>query len=114
MMPRRCIAGIGVLVCVIVAGCDELDSLVRSAIVESVEVLPDSATVRLGEGMQLSAVLIDDADSTLVRRPNWSSLSPAIVVVDSTGWVVGTSLGVGRVRAEADGRTDVARIRVVP
>lgn len=96
------------------AGCGNLDALINSAIVESVEVVPDSATMLVGEGLQLKAVLRDGVDTVLIRRPTWTSLDPVVIEVDLTGWVVGRGVGTGRVRAEADGRQDVARIRVVP
>ena len=99
---------------VLLSACDALDDLVSSAIVESVDVSPDSATVRVGEGIQMVAVLRDGIDTTLVRKPTWSSLDPVTIAVDSAGWVTGLRTGSGRVRAEADGRVDVARIRVVP
>jgi uncharacterized protein YjdB len=96
------------------AGCDAWDQLINTAIVESVAVVPDTATLSVEESLQLSARLEDAGGNRLQRQPEWRSLHPAVVRVDAAGNLTGLAIGMGRVQATADGRSGVALVRVVP
>jgi uncharacterized protein YjdB len=86
--------------------------------VATVTVLPDSATVTLGDsGVSLQAVLRDSAGNVLNRGASWYTPDSLVLDVPPCGdcggeLVRGRASGVGTVFATRDGRTGRATIKV--
>lgn len=81
--------------------------------VASVTVTPESISVQADRTAQLSAVLRDANGRVIIRRhTTWTSLDPAVAIVDTSGLVRGLSPGSTRVTAESEGISDTAAITV--
>jgi hypothetical protein len=88
---------------------------VVGVVVDEVVVQPPSATVTLGDSLQLTAVVQDDRGSILGgASPEWSSSSANIAVVDSGGMVRGMGVGTVLVSASYGSVTGTAQITVTP
>lgn len=80
--------------------------------VASVEVKPATASVMIGDTVQLNAVVKDAAGSQLTLNPDWSSDSTSIATVDSSGTVTGVAEGTVTITATANGKTGTATVTV--
>jgi trimeric autotransporter adhesin len=83
--------------------------------VSAVIVSPGQASVIVGQTTQLSAQVTDDAGNVLAGRPiTYSSGSPAIATVSTSGLVTGVTAGTATITATSEGKTGTATIVVTP
>jgi uncharacterized protein YjdB len=83
--------------------------------VASVTVSPASASVRVGNTQQLSAVTKDAAGNTLTGRVvTWSSSNTAVATVNSSGLVTAVAVGSATITATSEGKSGTAAITVTP
>lgn len=80
--------------------------VVNPPTVRSVAITPTVATIRVGETQSLSAVV--DAINGAGTGVTWSSESPTVVSVSSTGLVTAIAIGTGTIRATAAADTRVS------
>jgi uncharacterized protein YjdB len=86
---------------------------VASAPVTSVAVSPSSATLVVGQTLELEAQPRDAGGHALIGRAvTWSSNQPNIVTVASSGIVAAVSPGTATVTASTEGRSGTATITV--
>lgn len=79
----------------------------------SIEVVPDSTDLVVGDDAQLEAQVYDPNGTLMVGQDIlWSSTDPSIATVDSAGLVTGQSLGTTWVTAEVDWLIDSAKVVV--
>jgi len=106
--------GPAVLVCVIVFACERhLEQATPGARVATVEVTPPTATVPVGQTVQLTATPQDSTDAPLPDRPvTWTSDNPAIVSVDVNGLATGKTPGSATITATSEGKSGVSYISV--
>jgi len=106
--------GLAVLVCVIVFACERhLEQATPGARVATVEVTPPTATVPVGQTVQLTATPQDSTDAPLPDRPvTWTSDNPAIVSVDVNGLATGKTPGSATITATSEGKSGVSYITV--
>ncbi len=106
--------GLAVLVCVIVFACERhLEQATPGARVATVEVTPPTATVPVGQTVQLTATPQDSTDAPLPDRPvTWTSDNPAIVSVDVNGLATGKTPGSATITATSEGKSGVSYISV--
>ncbi|MDX1675049.1 MAG: fibronectin type III domain-containing protein, partial [Longimicrobiales bacterium] len=103
----RALLGLGVVV-----GCEEV--LIDPIPVATVQVVPDSAALFVGDSVQLEARLFDDIDEPVGGRPvTWTSNDPELAAVDAGGLVVGVGAGTTQVRATAEGQSGSASIVIL-
>ena len=83
--------------------------------VASVQITPPSDTITVGQSTQLRAVSRDDAGAVLGDRvATWSTSTPTVATVSSTGVVLGIAPGVSTIIATSAERTATASVRVTP
>jgi uncharacterized protein YjdB len=83
--------------------------------VNSVQIIPSSATIAVGRTASLVAQLFDAGGALLsVRKVTWSSSSPQVVSVAADGVVTGVSVGQAQITATAEGKSATASVSVVP
>ena len=81
----------------------------------SVRVTPATGTVDVGATVQLSALVLNGAGVAIPgRTATWTSQTPEIATVSTTGVVTGLTSGTASISASADGRTGTATIAVTP
>ncbi len=81
--------------------------------VAAVTVSPASASVSVGQAMQLSATLKDANGNLLTGRPvTWASSAPVVAAVSAGGLVTGLALGAGTITATSEGQSGTAAITV--
>ena len=80
--------------------------VVNPPTVRSVAITPTVATIRVGETQSLSAVV--DAVNGAGTGVTWSSESPTVVSVSSTGLVTAIAIGTGTIRATSAADTRVS------
>lgn len=80
--------------------------VVNPPTVRSVAITPTVATIRVGETQSLSAVV--DAVNGAATGVTWSSESPTVVSVSSTGLVTAIAIGTGTIRATSAADTRVS------
>ena len=86
-----------------------------TVVVQEVVVQPASATVTLGDSLQLRAVVQDDRGEVLGGAiPDWASSDETVAAVDSTGMLWGLRAGTVDISASYRSVTDTARITVTP
>ena len=86
---------------------------VTVAPVASVSISPSTATLRVGNKVQLSATMIDSAGNVLTGRVvTWSSNAPAVATVSTTGQVTAVATGSATITATSEGKTAAATITV--
>jgi hypothetical protein len=84
-----------------------------SSQVAQVVVSPNSALLRIGDTLTLSASTRDVGGAPLLgRRVTWSSEFPALVAVSGTGVVTALTAGSVRVTASSEGATGTASLTV--
>ncbi|HVT38321.1 MAG TPA: Ig-like domain-containing protein [Gemmatimonadaceae bacterium] len=95
-MKRLCL-----LICVATA-CRGNDTPVEVSPVKAINVTLSPQQIVVGATAQASAVLVDQAGNAIVgRKPQWISLTPAVVSIDSEGVITGLQAGGAAVRARA-------------
>ncbi len=83
--------------------------------VNSIQIIPSSATISVGKTAGLIAQLLDAAGAPLAGRTvTWSSDKPQIASVASDGVVTAVSAGQATVTATAEGKSTTASITVTP
>ncbi len=89
-------------------------SVVVSAVpIASIRVTPGLATVTVGDDTALTATPLDASGAALTGRTiSWSSGSPSVASVSSTGVVTAVGVGSVIIFAQAEGRTGSATITV--
>lgn len=89
---------------------------VIAAPVATVEVVPSTAELILGEAFQLTAVLRNAAGNPLTGRTvTWTSKTPSVATVTSPGGLVtAVAVGTTTITASSEGKQGTASIRVVP
>ena len=81
--------------------------------VASLRITPASETLAVGATRQLAATAFDAAGSALAGRTvGWSSRSPAVAVVSSTGLVTAVAVGTATIAASVEGASAEATIVV--
>lgn len=86
---------------------------VRPVPVASVTIDPATATLRLGETQQLTAVALDARGDTLTDRVvTWTSSDARVATVTSSGAVRGTGLGTATITASSEGKSGTATVTV--
>jgi uncharacterized protein YjdB len=81
--------------------------------IASITVAPTSDTLLVGETVQLTATLRDEANNVVTgRNVTWTSTNPTIASVSGAGLVTAVDDGVVSVTASADSRSASAIIRV--
>lgn len=81
--------------------------------VARVTVSPASASLTVGSGIQLVAIVKDANGNSLTGRPvQWSSSNPSIASVDSTGYVAALAGGSAVVTAASEGQSGNSSIAV--
>ena len=84
-------------------------------VVATVEITATAPTVRLGNTLPLSARLRDAGGGTIDSRAiAWSSGTPSVATVSSTGVVSALAMGTTRIAASAFGRSGTITITVLP
>jgi uncharacterized protein YjdB len=83
--------------------------------VASVAVSPASASVAVGQTVQLTATLKDASGTPLSGRVvTWSSGAPAVATVSATGLVTSVAAGTATITATSEGKSGTAGITVAP
>jgi uncharacterized protein YjdB len=86
---------------------------VTIAPVASVTVTPATATLALGQTVQLAATPKDSAGTALTGRAvTWTSGNPSVATVNSNGLVTGAAAGSATITAMSEGRTGSATVTV--
>lgn len=94
-------------------GITDTVTVVVDPAVARVIVSPGFASVLVGEDQQFEATLEDANGNVLTGRAiTWSSSDPSVATVDGTGLATGESTGSTSIRAEAEGVTGGATLRV--
>ena len=75
-------------------------------VVRSVSITPSTATVRVGDAQALSALV--DAGTGVATTVTWSSESPSVASVSSTGVVTGVGTGTATIRATSTANSAVS------
>ena len=78
--------------------------------VASVTVAPSTATVGLGDSLQLTATVKDAAGNTLTRPVTWQSSNPVVASVSATGKVRALAIGNATITATSEGKNGTAAI----
>ncbi|MEZ4417615.1 MAG: choice-of-anchor D domain-containing protein [Gemmatimonadota bacterium] len=92
-------------------GCDAVT--VQAPLVVSVEVVPASVTLAVGESRQLQAVVRDEDGSPLSASSiDWSSTAPGVAAVSASGTVSGIAVGAATIQARVGGVTGSAQVTV--
>ena len=82
--------------------------------VASVRVLPQQATLSVGQYVVISAIALDASGMRVAnKRPTWRSGDANIVIASDSGIVYGKAVGTTKVYATIDAHTDSATIVVV-
>jgi len=100
------------VVCLVaVAACAE--SAVETIPVASIDVTPDTATVRAGGSLSMSARVLDSTGATIdVGGVVWSSSNASVASVSSAGVVTALLPGTARIAVSAGGKSATADIIV--
>ena len=105
-----------VAVLALIAACsDSTDAPVTPRPVAVVAVSPATASVIVGQTVELSAVAKDEDGGVIAGRTvQWTSSNASIATVSTSGVVTAVAEGVATVRATVDGKTGEAQIAVSP
>src|SRR6266705_1333712 len=97
----------------VLGGCQ--DSLEPLKPVASVTVTPLTASIAVGESVQLKATAKDAAGSVLAGRVvTWTSSNQTVARVGSTELVTGVGVGQATITATSEGQSGTAAITVTP
>jgi uncharacterized protein YjdB len=87
---------------------------VLAAPVAYVSVVPSSATMLIGQSLQMTAVLRNSVGDTLTGRTvTWSSKLPSVATVTSGGLVTALAAGITTITAQSEGKSGSADITVL-
>jgi uncharacterized protein YjdB len=87
---------------------------IAAVAVASVNVSPPSANVNVGQTAQLAATALDAGGKVLTGRiVNWSSGTPGVATVSTSGLVTGVSAGSATITATIDGVPGTALVTVI-
>jgi len=78
----------------------------------SITILPDTSTVNLFDHLQLRAVVVNAKGDTLNDAVTWTSESPNVVFISTSGVAQGLTRGTATIFADADGAEASARVKV--
>lgn len=81
--------------------------------IASITLSLSSDTLLVGETVQLTATLRDQANNVVTREISWSSSNPSVASVSGTGLVTGVGDGETTVSATVDGKTASATFTVL-
>jgi Big-like domain-containing protein len=82
--------------------------------VAAVEIVPSTATITVGDLLQLNAILKDDQGNELTGRTiDWSSVDPNVAAVSTTGLVSGITTGSTLITATSEGKSGSSLSNVV-
>ena len=111
-IARAVVARVVPVVCLVaVAACAE--SAVETIPVASIDVTPDTATVRAGGSLSMSARVLDSTGATIdVGGVVWSSSNASVASVSSAGVVTALLPGTARIAVSAGGKSATADITV--
>jgi uncharacterized protein YjdB len=92
-----------------VATVDVVDARIVTA-----RITPTNGSLRLGVPRQFQRVLTDSVGGTISanRIVSWTSVTPSIATVNSTGLVTGLALGTARIAINAEGAVDTLTMQV--
>lgn len=112
ILVRAVVARLVPVVCIVaLAACAE--SAVESIPVASIDVTPDTATVRAGGSLSMSARVLDSTGATIdVGGVVWSSSNASVASVSSAGVVTALLPGTARIAVSAGGKSATADITV--
>src|SRR5439155_22693038 len=83
--------------------------------VASVPVSPATATIAVGQPVQLAATPKDSAGAALTGRTvTWTSSNASVAIVSSSGLVTGSVAGTATITATSEGKTGSAAVTVAP
>lgn len=87
---------------------------VVDARIVTARITPTSGSLRLNIPRQFASVLTDSVGGNIPagRVITWTSATPAIATVNSTGLVTGLALGTARIAINAEGATDTLTLQV--
>ncbi|WP_158514704.1 Ig-like domain-containing protein [Gemmatimonas phototrophica] len=87
---------------------------VVDARIVTARITPTSGSLRLGIPRQFASVLTDSVGGNIPagRVVSWTSATPTIATVNSTGLVTGLALGTARIAINAEGATDTLTLQV--
>jgi uncharacterized protein YjdB len=77
-------------------------------------VVPSSATIIAGQVVALKASMRDQFGDPLLVTVRWRSSNESVATVAATGEVLGRSTGDATIVADADGKTQMSAIHVLP
>jgi Regulator of Chromosome Condensation (RCC1) repeat protein/Big-like domain-containing protein len=78
----------------------------------AIRVRPDTVTATPGASLPLTATFLDMAGDTITRRTRWTSLDPAVAIVDSAGVLTAVAVGATQVIVDGARLRDTVTIRV--
>jgi uncharacterized protein YjdB len=112
------VTGVGIGVTTVVATSDGQSGTstisVTPVSVSSVEVLPPTARVAIGDSLRLAAIPKDASNAPLPGRAmSWSSSHTSIARVTAAGLVTAVAAGVAYIVVTTEGKSDTATIDVV-
>lgn len=101
------------LAAAVLSSCDSTE-IIRpaSGALDSLAVVPDSATVTVGGVTQFTVVAFDSAGRVTSVTPTWSTSDETVITVDPEGRVFGVAEGRAWVIATAGGLADSATVHV--
>jgi uncharacterized protein YjdB len=107
----------GVALLASAAACTEKKPLPSEPVIVTrvavVDVVPDTASIVVGQTRQFSALILDRSGNPVsAKTATWSSSNPTIAVVSSTGLMLAKGVGLVSISATADGRTGSAAVAV--
>lgn len=86
-----------------------------AVVAASLEVVPDSLHLRIGETGLLTAIARDSSETPIPGRvPEWVSSDPAVAEVDADGEVMAVAPGSATIEANVANLRAAARVRVIP
>jgi uncharacterized protein YjdB len=115
-MPfRRPLAAFAASLCATLAiSCDEVERDINGPDpIASLTLSPFTATIEVGQSLQLSLILRDAAQNLLTDRVvTWTTSEPDLVTVSSSGMVTGVREGSAGITAAAEGKRATTRVTV--
>src|SRR5438094_9548933 len=79
----------------------------------SLTISPATATIRVGQTLQLTATPKDSAGGTLTgRMVTWTSGNPSVATISGSGLVAGVTAGSATITATSEGKSSTAALTV--